>query len=121
MRELGGGEDETEWIAGIGFRLVYEDEDHDHSGNGALQRLIEDDSQNRLSRLLFHSDNRTPPATRLSIGGWPSVVNLSDNPEFEEVGKPDTYAALPKRITRASTKAKDSSGTPKNLSILRHI
>ena len=121
MRELGDGEDETEWIAGTGFKLVYEDEDHDHSGNGALQRLIEDDSQNRLSRLLFHNDNRTPPAARPSIGGWSSVVNLSDNPELEEVGKPDTYTALPKRITRASTKAEDSPGTPKNLSILRHI
>ena len=112
LRELGDGEDEAEWAGGTGFRLVYEDEDHDHSGNGALQRLIEDDSQNRLSRLLFHSDNRMPPATRPSIGGWPSVVNLSDNPEFEEVGKPDTYTALPKRITRTPTKTKDGPSTP---------
>ena len=67
LRELGDGEDETEWAGGTGFRLVYEDEDHDHSGNGSSQRLIDDDSQNRLSRLLFHSDNWTPPATRPSI------------------------------------------------------
>ena len=58
------------------------DEDHDHSSNGALQRLIEDDSQNCLSKLLFHNDNRTPPTTRPSVSSWPSVVNLSDSPEY---------------------------------------
>ena len=78
LRELGDGEDETEWIAGTGFRLVYEDEDHEHSSNGASQRLIEDDSQNRLSRLLFHNDNWTPPQPDLLS----AVVNLSGSPEY---------------------------------------
>ena len=112
-----GDKDETEWVAGTGFRLVQEDPDHllTPSRNSVPgrrgQKEAEVDGAVREDRgqgstFTAPRDSRSPFAIRESVSG--SLVGMDSRSRLAEV---DKYTPLPVRKT-PTKKTDGSSRTP---------